>query len=110
MRIELLWFQDCPNHETAHRMIDEVLADLHVDAAVTRIEVPDETVGNRVCFPGSPTVRVDGEDVEPGWEPCEDCTPRCRVYLTPDGLRGLPPRAWLVDAIRRHVPPAAGAA
>ena len=99
MRIELLWFEGCPNHEVAEELLREVLDDLDAEATVVRVEVPDEETGNRVCFPGSPTIRVDGTDIEPGWEPCEDCTPRCRVYLTPEGLRGLPPRAWIEEAV-----------
>lgn len=102
MRIDLLWFDDCPNHDGAERMIQGVLDELDVDVPIVRIEVPDEETGNQACFPGSPTIRVDGEDVEPGWEPCEDCTPRCRVYQTSEGLRGLPERKWLVAAVRRH--------
>ena len=75
MRIELLWFEGCPNHEVAEELLREVLDDLDAEATVVRVEVPDEETGNRVCFPGSPTIRVDGTDIEPGWEPCEDCTP-----------------------------------
>lgn len=100
MNVELLWFQECPSHEAAQAMIREVLASEGITAEVTRVEVPDEATGIRVCFPGSPTIRINGVDVEPEWEPCDDCTPRCRVYVTPDGLRGLPPRAWIVDAVR----------
>ena len=99
MRIELLWFDDCPNHQIAEDLLREVLDDLDAEATIVRIEVPDEETGNRVCFPGSPTIRVNGKDVEPGWEECEDCTPRCRVYPTPEGLRGVPPRAWIEDAV-----------
>ena len=102
MQIELLWFEGCLNHEAAGVMIREVLAELAVEAAVVRVEVPDEETGNRVCFPGSPTIRVDGEEIEPGWERCLDCTPRCRVYLTPSGFAGLPPREWLRAAVERH--------
>ena len=99
MQIELLWFDDCPNHHDAEALVRNVLADLDVEAPLVRIKVPDEETGNRVCFPGSPTIRINGADVEPGWEPCEDCTPRCRVYATPDGLRGVPPRGWIEDAV-----------
>jgi hypothetical protein len=80
-------------------MLREVLLECSVDARVERLEVPDEQTGIRLCFPGSPTIRIDGRDVEPGWEPCDDCTPRCRVYPTSEGLRPLPERAWVVDAI-----------
>lgn len=59
-RVELLWFQGCPNHEAAEALLHERMAALGVDVPIVRIEVPDEETGIRVCFPGSPTIRVDG--------------------------------------------------
>ena len=100
MLIELLWFDGCPNHERAEALLREVMALAGVSDPVTRVEVPDEATGSAVCFPGSPTIRIDGRDVEPGWEPCDDCTPRCRIYATSEGLRPLPERAWIVSALR----------
>lgn len=97
--IQILWFDDCPNHSRAYEMIREVLADLGIDAGVERVRVADDSTARRVRFPGSPTIRVNGEDIEPGYEDCEDCTPRCRVYQTEEGLRGLPPREWIVAAL-----------
>jgi hypothetical protein len=99
MKVELLWFQDCPNHDIAERMLADVLNEFGVTDPIERIEVPDVETGNRVVFPGSPTIRIDGLDVEPGWEPCEDCTPRCRLYLTSEGLRGVPEREWVRQAV-----------
>ena len=99
MDIELLWFHGCPNHEGAEVLLREVLGARHLDVPITRILVEDEATGNEVCFPGSPTIRIDGRDVEPGWEPCDDCTPRCRLYMTSVGLRGLPEREWIEQAI-----------
>ena len=99
MNIELLWSDDCPSHEAAEVMVREVLGEVGVSAPIERIKVPDEETGKRVIFPGSPTIRIDGRDVEPGWEKCEDCTPRCRLYATSEGLRGLPERQWVVDAV-----------
>jgi hypothetical protein len=99
MKIELLWFEGCPNHEAAEAMVRDVLAQHGLHADIARIEVPDLETGNRVTFPGSPTIRVNGVDVEPGWQPCEDCTPRCRVYFTPRGFKGLPEREWVESAV-----------
>ncbi|MGE3073927.1 MAG: hypothetical protein AB7N24_11760 [Dehalococcoidia bacterium] len=98
-RIELLWFEGCPNHPAARAMIDDVVAEYRVRADVRAIEVADETIARRIRFPGSPTIRVDGVDIEPGFTDCDDCTPRCRVYHTSAGLRGLPERSWLVAAL-----------
>ena len=64
MKIELLWFEDCSNHEAAERMVNEVLAEQGLDVPIERIEVPDLHTGNRVVFPGSPTIRVNGVDIE----------------------------------------------
>lgn len=100
MDIELLWFEDCPNHEAAELMLRDVLTEAGVVPVIKRIEVADEAVGRATVFPGSPTIRINGQDVEPGWEPCEDCTPRCRLYPTSEGLRGVPERQWVVDTLR----------
>lgn len=99
MKIELLWFQGCPNHEAAEEMVRSVLARHRVPAEIARVEVPDLETGNRVTFSGSPTIRVNGIDVEPGWAPCEDCTPRCRLYFTSRGFSGLPEREWIESAV-----------
>lgn len=101
MRIELLWFSDCPNHEAADRLLRERMTALGLEAEVHRLQVEDEGRGKEVCFPGSPTIRVDGIDVEPGWTPCSDCTPCCRLYATPNGLRGLPEAAWIDAALHQ---------
>ena len=101
MKIDLLWFEDCPNHEAAEQILSEVLAEFGVTDPIERIEVPDEATGNLVIFPGSPTIRIDGKDVEPGWEPCDDCTPRCRLYLTSEGLRGVPETEWVRAAVEK---------
>lgn len=102
-RVELLWFQGCPNHEDAEALLHERMAALSVDVPIVRIEVPDEETGIRVCFPGSPTIRVDGRDVEPGWTSCDECTPRCRLYPTAAGLRGLPEASWIDAALAAAV-------
>lgn len=99
MRVELLWFEGCPNHEAAELMLREAMQELGMDEPIERLDVEDEELGKQVCFPGSPTIRINGVDVEPQWEPCADCTPRCRLYLTADGLRGLPERRWIADAL-----------
>jgi len=100
MKVELLWFEDCPNHEPAEKMLSEVLVENGVNVEIDRIEVPDLETGNAVTFPGSPTIRINGIDVEPDWEVCEDCTPRCRVYFANGRFSGLPQRDWIEDSVK----------
>ncbi len=101
MRVELLWSTGCPHYRSARTLIADVACALGLSPQVEEIAVEDEPTGRLLCFPGSPTIRVDGLDVEPGWEACADCTPRCRVYATAAGLRGLPEREWVERALAR---------
>ena len=64
---------------------------------------PDEAA--RLRFPGSPTVRVNARDVDPAYLDPGDYTPRCRLYWTAEGLRGVPERAWIEAALRAATAP-----
>ena len=104
MKIELLWFEDCPCHELAEDLVREVLDGLDLkDVTIERVEVSDEVRGTETEFPGSPTVRVDGKGVQPGWEARAECTPRCRLYQSEHGIGCLPEREWVVSAVREAV-------
>ncbi len=97
--VELIWFEDCPNHPEARRLLEEVIADVAPGAVITDVDASDPVVAARLRFPGSPTIRVNGRDVDPAFVDPGDYTPRCRLYWTAVGLRGLPEREWLVDAL-----------
>jgi hypothetical protein len=99
--VEFLWFAGCPNHEPTRALLDEVIASVAPGTPVLSIEAGDEAVANACRFPGSPTIRVDGRDIDPGFIDPGDYTPRCRLFLTEAGLRPTPPRAWIEDALRR---------
>ncbi len=99
MNIEVFWFEDCPNHHAARELLEDVLADHSVEAEISLVEVPDLSTGERVKFAGSPTIRINGVDIDPSYEDTGDYTPRCRVYLTSDGFKGVPERAWIEDAV-----------
>jgi len=98
--VELLWFQDCPNHEDTRRLLNQVIAEVAPGSRVADIEVTDPVVAERLRFPGSPTIRVDGRDVDPRFTDPDDYSPRCRVYWTSSGLRGRPEREWIEAALR----------
>jgi hypothetical protein len=100
MKIEFLWFSGCPNHEEAREALLDVLGQVGINANIDDIDATDPSVAKELRFPGSPTIRVDGVDIEPGFEDPGDYTPRCRLYATPSGLRGTPERAWIEAALR----------
>jgi hypothetical protein len=102
-RVELLWFDDCPNHATARSMLREVLDDLAPGTGIEDVDATDPAVAAQRRFPGSPTIRIDGRDVDPSFEDPGDYTPRCRLYRTAAGLRGVPERGWIVSAVRANL-------
>lgn len=102
-RVELLWFSDCPNHGRARAMLEDVLAAVAPNTPIHDVDATDPATAERVRFPGSPTIRIDGLDIDPAYVDPGDYTPRCRLYRTSAGLQGLPERQWIVEALRTTV-------
>ena len=100
--IEFLWFADCPNHPAARELLKDVVARDAPEAEIRDVDATDPAVAERVRFPGSPTIRIDGVDVQPGFEDPADYSPRCRIYWTPSGLARIPAREWIEGALRRQ--------
>ena len=101
MRVELLYFDGCPNHEALLPRLRSLLAGAAVDVDVEQRAVEDADAAERERFLGSPTVRINGEDVDRTAAGSTDFGLKCRLFATPDGLRGTPPDRWIVDAIER---------
>ena len=98
--VELLWFSDCPNHADARRMLAAVIGEVAPGTPIADIDASEPTLAADLRFPGSPTIRIDGRDVDPDYADPGDYTPRCRLYRTASGLGGLPERRWIEDALR----------
>ncbi len=101
-RVELLWFSDCPNHETTRQLLAATVDRLAPGTRIDDIDATDPAVAAAVRFPGSPTIRINGIDIEPGFSDPGDYTPRCRLYRSSAGLRGVPDPAWIEDALRNE--------
>ena len=99
-RVEFLWFSDCPNHTTTRELLAATIDRVAPGTPVDDIDATAPAMAATMRFPGSPTIRVDGLDIEPGFADPGDYTPRCRLYRTPAGLRGVPDPAWIEDALR----------
>ncbi len=99
MRIEVLYFEGCPHHQTTVELVHEVVAELGVGADVHEVEVRDDEDAARLRFLGSPSVRVDGVDIEPGARDDAQFGLACRMYQG----SGVPPKPLLVAALEGRV-------
>jgi hypothetical protein len=87
MIIEVLYVPGCPNHEAAIEALRIVLRSAAIDALVQEIAVTDDAMARQLKFPGSPTIRVDGRDVESN--PHDSYGLACRLYSNGTGVPPL---------------------
>ena len=97
--VEVLTFEGCPHAQPALELVERVLGELGLDATVRRIDVPDLETAETHRFLGSPTIRVNGRDIEPGVAERETYVLSCRIYRTDSGLTGGPDEQWLREAL-----------
>lgn len=96
---EILVVADCPHEQPALELFRRVLDDTGRRDEI-RISVIRTVEEAALCgFHGSPTFLVDGVDLFPAASP--DPAIACRIYLNRNGLRGLPSRDELIDALDR---------
>jgi DNA-binding transcriptional ArsR family regulator len=98
VKIEILYFDGCPGHEPLLPSLRELAAGHGAELEHRHIQTLEEAEQAR--FLGSPSVRVNGVDVEPGAAERADFGLKCRLYRSPDGQSGLPPRDWIERALR----------
>jgi hypothetical protein len=101
--VELLWWEGCPSWERALALLREELQAVGLDpTAVDVREVRTDQDAAREGFVGSPTIRVDGRDVQPPNDEPAGLT--CRVYRLRDGRTSpLPDRADLRETLEKAI-------
>jgi hypothetical protein len=97
--IELLYFDGCPSHAAFLPRLRELLAQAGVEEPVHQRRVESDEEAQRERFLGSPTLRVDGVDVEPGAGERTDYGMKCRLYRSENGQSGVPPDEWVIAAL-----------
>jgi hypothetical protein len=101
--VEFLWWSGCPSWDRALERLREEMEGLGLDPAAVRVREVDTSAGaERERFVGSPTIRIDGSDIQPPGD--EPIGLSCRVYHRRDGsVSPLPDPADLRDALSRAI-------
>ena len=98
--IELLYWGGCPSHPEAEALLKQVMADLGLADSIILREVGSDEEAVRLSFPGSPTIRIDGRDVDPDGAHSRPAL-TCRIYHLPDGrVSPVPSREQLEAALK----------
>lgn len=100
MKVEILYFDGCPNHAAATDRIREVLRQEGISAEVSEVKVADERTARAIEFLGSPSIRINGRDIEAAARSSKAFGMTCRTYLEEGKRVGLPSRESIRVALR----------
>jgi hypothetical protein len=97
--IEFLYWEGCPSHPEARALLEEVLAEAGIEEEIRFRRVSSQKEAEALHFPGSPTIRIDGADVDPVGASARPAL-ACRIYHLPDGrVSPIPSREDLEAAL-----------
>ena len=100
MKLEVLFIEGCPNHRPAVEHVVSVLDEMGISEAVHEIPVATIEQARTLGFPGSPTIRVNDEDIEKDAEGgVSGFSYSCRTYADQGKLSGVPSRELIRRAI-----------
>jgi hypothetical protein len=100
VKIVLYYWEGCPSHPEAEALLRDVLAERGIDAAIELVEVRTQEEADAVPFPGSPTIHIDGRDVDEEGAARSRSALNCRIYTTEEGhVSPVPTRAQLERAL-----------
>lgn len=95
MKIEVLYFENCPNYLPAVDRLRTVLNQEGLPAEVSQIEVREASEAKALKFFGSPTIRINGLDIDAESRAVTETGFACRRYSG-----GLPSEEMIRAAIR----------
>ena len=99
MKVELLYWEGCPSTPEAEALLSRVLEERELHIPIERREVFTQEDAEALRFPGSPTIRIDGRDVDPIGAESPPAL-NCRIYHLPDGrVSPVPSRESLEAAL-----------
>lgn len=101
MKVEILYFDGCPSYAALMPRLRELMGRAGVDAPVELNRVESVEVAERERFLGSPTLRIENQDVDPAARERTDFGLKCRLYPSADGLRATIPDELMLAALTR---------
>ena len=105
MTIEILYFPDCPNYLPAVEHVQSALREERVSAEISHVAVLDAATSTATRFLGSPSVRINGVDVELSARSARAPGMCCRTYRAGNGTEGAPSIELIRAAIRELAKP-----
>ena len=90
MKIKLYYFDDCPSYKKAVENLEEALRLEGLQQDIEMVPVTSEADAQAKRFIGSPTIRIDGVDIEGPEADNQGYGYGCRIYSENGGSAGRP--------------------
>jgi hypothetical protein len=103
IEVTFLYYEDCPSHDQALERLRAVMHEEGIQAEINVIKVETEEEALRLQFVGSPTILMNGQDIDPPSVEARYAL-TCRAYRLEDGrISPLPSANMVRRALRRAV-------
>jgi hypothetical protein len=99
LKIEILYFDGCPNHLPAVERVREVLQAMNLPDAPIEVRISDPAMAAPLRFLGSPTIQINGLDIEPSARNSDQFGFGCRTYFSQGRRSGLPSKELVRNAL-----------
>ena len=104
MNIEFLYFNGCPNHVKAYENLVQVLKKKGIENRVNIFKIivnsPELAIQNQ--FVGSPSIRINGRDIEEKQRHNREYTYSCRIYEEKGMKSGFPSKNLILEALEKR--------
>jgi hypothetical protein len=101
--IDFLYWKECPSHPKAWERLHAVLNRLGLQAEFHRMEVHTDKDAEQYAFPGSPTIRINGRDIDPEGARDQRVGLSCRIYHDATGrTTPVPPEELIQRALKKE--------
>ena len=108
MKVQLFYFDGCPNHSPALERLGQILRQEGLPGHVEEINVTSPEQAQALAFLGSPTIKINGVDVEPAARASQAYAIACRTYRNAGKQEGLPAEEMIRAALREALGQPAG--
>src|SRR5216683_3646240 len=108
MKVQLFYFDGCPNHPPALERLRQILRQEGLPEHVEEINVTSPEQAQALAFLGSPTIKINGMDVEPEARASQAYAMACRTYRNAGKQEGLPDEEMIRAALREALGQPAG--
>ena len=101
-KIRVLYFDGCPSYEPAVATVREVVNEQNLEAEIELMRVASKEQAVMHRFFGSPTVQINGVDIEGLNARTRAPDLCCRLYNEGGALRGWPSKEMIREALEKR--------